>query len=366
MTTSTTPPAEWDRWLGQLGAAASFSQTACWATITEEVNGVRPLFVEVAASASSRAGALLGLRPARRSFAAALLPTTNGPFVECLGGPAFTGEPSHVIDAIAAAAIDHARSVGARRIVFSGLPAAGGHSADPAIDAAFRSAGFTITPWATSLVDLSRPLDDIEASFHRSVRKAVRRCTEAGCTVHECETFDEFRTDFWPAFVASRAARGESPLPDHSVMWERGHGTLHRFFVCRAQSGAVLATLATSTLNGVATELMSGRVPHHPDSALPVQDLLHGEVVRRHREAGDVVFDLAGYNPAAADGKEVGIRRFKTKWGGQHVDVHRYEWTDPAAWEPVVRGARSLSQRAASRGRRRHSDGDPTVERADP
>jgi hypothetical protein len=106
------------------------------------------------------------------------------------------------------------------------------------------------------------------------------------------------------------------------AMWDHNDSGVYTWFVALDESGDPVGTLGTYRHAGVATEVMSAR---DPGFALPSQDLLHWEVIRHHRDAGDQLFDLAGFAPEPADPKEAGIRRFKEKWGGRVVPAPRYD-----------------------------------------
>jgi hypothetical protein len=106
------------------------------------------------------------------------------------------------------------------------------------------------------------------------------------------------------------------------LMYDLDQQGAYSWLVAVGPEGTSLGTLGTYRHAGVATEVMSSR---DPGVASPAQDLLHWEAMRRHRDAGDEVFDLAGMSPDPATGKEEGIRRFKEKWGGAVVPAPQYE-----------------------------------------
>jgi lipid II:glycine glycyltransferase (peptidoglycan interpeptide bridge formation enzyme) len=66
-------------------------------------------------------------------------------------------------------------------------------------------------------------------------------------------------------------------------------------------------------------------MPEAQQEKIPAQDLLHWELMLRSRQLGCRAFDLAGISPDPATPKEVGIRRFKEKWGGEYVEYYTFE-----------------------------------------
>lgn len=155
---------------------------------------------------------------------------------------------------------------------------------------------WTTVPWQTALVDLVGDDQALLRSFNRSARREV----EAAPYTYECGG-DEFIRLFLDL-------RPDKPLRLlTSKWWEIPEARCYRFFIAPGKG-----TLGVYSHEGLATEVMaSGRC----------QDALHWQAFRSCRDAGDVLFDLAGFNPNPQTEKEKGIRAFKLKWSGRMVDT---------------------------------------------
>jgi len=341
MTGAVTDLAVRDRWSAFVSARsgdAGFLQTVAWARIEAAATGAAHRVIEVHdAGGELRAGALISIRHVPRRLHG--LPRSPDVVVTCGDGPVFaTGDiPGlrDVLDGIDATA----SSLGATAIRMRGLPPAGGRSDAPEVLAAFADMGYAPRRWATALVALDGDAD-MRARLKPAARKAVRKAGEAGVVVRRCETRDEFLRRFVVPY-SGWTARDDAFIGETVAMWDADEDAAYHYFVALLDERPV-ATLGTYRWSGVATEIMSGRAPDAP-RAVPAQDLIHWEAFRAHRDLGDRVFDLAGYNPEPASDKEEGIRRFKLKWGGAEVSVAMFEQVRPHRRFPALRpGLRRL------------------------
>jgi hypothetical protein len=307
----------WDRAIGRAGARAGFGQTSAWAGATRAASGSETIAVE---APSGDARALVTVPAGRRSPRARLFGVTatviDGPV---LIGDAHAGlaELLPVLEARCSAA-----GVGALTL----LPPPRADWVDARSVELLAARGYEDDRWATVLIPITGDDEELLAAMDRSARKAIRRATSAGMTVERCETVDEYRTAFRPAYEAARRAEGLGGLPPGDVDAMAARIDVdYQFFLARdAADGAVLGTLGTYRCNGLATEITSALTTDARARSLPAQDLLHWEALRFHRALGDSAFDMAGFNPDAASDKERGIARFKQKFGGTTVELHRF------------------------------------------
>lgn len=327
-------PETWDAWLAQRGTEAGFLQTAHWAKIARAVNGTESHLIPVAApdACAPAGGALMTAIPRGRRVD---LVCHEGPV---LPGPAANEVLGELLDLTE----DLAAGLQASSVRFSGPPPAAAWISSPGIPTTFRDRGYTPRPWQTALVELQRSDTELMQSFRQSARKAIRRCQQLGVTVVECKTLDDYlRLYLDPYGLAHHGG---------AALWEIDRGRSYRFWAAIDPAGSVLATLGSYRFNGVATEIESRRTAAGRQSAAPAQDLLHWELFRAHRDAGDVLFNLAGFAVDPADGKAAGIRRFKEKWGGKVVGVCGYERDRRSR---IERKLRDVSRRARGAARAR-------------
>jgi hypothetical protein len=326
-------PADWDAWLESVGREASFTQTACWARISEGVNGCVPYVLEVSSAGCRVGGALFGhslpvvtspIQRARLSFNG----TARGR-LECFGGPVINSDhPAEVLDQL----LSETDALASRLLVKSvhfGSHSTASWTAKEGVGRVFDKFGYHETPWQTALVDLTVPTEQLYAGFRQAARKGIRRCKELGVTVRECRDSDDYLEHFARPLFATRKQLGQSCVEDAAEKhwWDLDPGRHYRYFIAQDHQGQTLGTLGTYRWNAVVTEIMSERTRPAREANLPVQDILHWEAFLAHRELSDRLFDLAGFSPKPSDEKERGIRAFKEKWKGRVVAVPRFERT---------------------------------------
>ena len=311
--------ANWSEFVSAHGREEGFLQTAAWIRIEAAANGAEHRVIEVHDDAQAiRAGALMtSTRPRRLSR----LPRSPDIVIACSDGPVFSPGDTPGLREVLARVEATAASIGATSVRMRGLPPAGGRSDTPEVVGVFTDMGYEVRPWATSLVTL----DDDSAMLARlkpAARKAIRRANEAEVIVERCSTRESFMRQFVLPY-AKWTGRDEAFVRQAEAMWDADDGPAYHYFVALL-TGRPIATLGTYRWAGVATEVMSGRAPDAPP-AVPAQDAIHWHAFRTHRDLGDQIFDLAGYNPEPASVKEQGIQRFKRKWGGDEVRVAAFE-----------------------------------------
>jgi hypothetical protein len=290
--------AEWDAWVAAAGLEGDFLQTSYWAQIDKAANGRDACAVRV-----GEVGVLVGRQADSRGALSAL------------HGPVFATNELGSLSALLAGLETLARELGAREVNLVGRPPCSRVSARD-IAAILIDCGYSETPWRTSVVNLERGDEDLLRSFDRAVGKAVRRCERAGVSVVICDR-DVFERKFLSAFA--EANPDYDRRRDLSAFVADG-GRHYSYRIAVDKEGTVLGTLGAYRFGGVGTEIMSARTAAGRLSELPVQDLLHWETMRWHRDQGDVWFDLAGHTPVPSSPKEAGIRRFKLKWHGDEID----------------------------------------------
>lgn len=295
------------------------------------------------------AGALLTRRPGRKRASGArgrVKGWLTGDSLDCLEGPVLSGpNKAALLRSLLEETDALASMLGVWRVRFFGRPPAAADWLDVGTTSAlFADFGYTARPWLTALVDLTASEDVLSKSFRHAARKGIRKCEAAGVRVELCSNFEEFARDYLaPYYEAQKDEdRFTGPLANMEALWHTDGGRHYRYFVARDPAGTPLALLGTYAFNGVATEIMSVVTVSGRASKLPAQDLLHWEIFRTHKAAGDATFNLAGFNPESTDVREAGIRRFKEKWGGRIVEVPQFEREKAPLRTRLARRARTF------------------------
>lgn len=352
LTVSDLPP-DWDEWLASQGNQAGFCQTSMWARIHSAVNAAMSYAVSVDRDGARVAGALLSLRPAglkntnmMKRVRSHIAGSASGT-LECFEGPVLP--MGHVQDTLADVLSQVnalAKRLGVNHVRFAGAPVLSPWAGSEDASLIFQECGYLETQWLTSVVDLTPDEDILRRNLKQAARKGIRKSQEAGLSVKLCESQDEFVGTFCKAYYEDADIADEISIASRNeAFWQADSERSYRFFVVQDSSGNVHAALGTYSYNGVATEILSGRTAFGKSSNLPAQDLLHWESMLHHKSEGDRHFNLAGYSPNPVNEKELGIRRFKEKWGGREIAVPAFVRSREPGY---VRAGRWLKAKASS------------------
>lgn len=322
---------EWNNWITEQGSKAGFGQTTTWAAVNADAIGADSIVVSIERTEHRRIGALFDVRqygdPGGGPYQwLKRLLGGRGRLLECIDGPVIREDATSRDFSCFLKCIDEqVRRSGAYVVNFHMPTTAISSTSATNLDIRhiFAANGYTIMPWLTALVDLSVDEDEIFARFNRSARKGIRRCEKEGIWVEKCDCEAMFLEDFCSTYygVSGKGTAFDLANKRRALATWRIGDDAYRFFVARDMECQVLGTLGSYRFNGIATEIMSSRTAEADARHLPVQDLLHWELFRAHKALGDHTFNLAGFNPDPKTPKEIGIRRFKEKWGGSVVEV---------------------------------------------
>jgi hypothetical protein len=194
------------------------------------------------------------------------------------------------------------------------------NSADTApFDAPLREHGFVHEPHLNFLVDLDRPLADIEHSIRSNARRNIRRARQSGVEVETVT--DSTRLVAAHTILSSVYRRIQVPLPDLSL-FTSAFDILHpragmEVLIARVQ-GADIGVLTLLFHRATVLYWYTGVLREY--SSHRANDLLVWRALELGREAGCRVLDFGG---AGKPDEPYGVRDFKAKFGGQLVDFGR-------------------------------------------
>lgn len=196
--------------------------------------------------------------------------------------------------------------------------------------------------WATYLIDLRRPLDNIWEGIDAKVRRSVRTSEKRGVTVEVSDAMDDLRA--FQAILDDALKAGNMPVPLPIDYAER----------CKALIDAGSAYVLIARHEG---EVVGGKLDI-TDGAMAVSyntaairgpsrcgDLLAWQEIVIARERGHASLDLLGAE-LEAEGMGEGITSFKAKWGGDLLATPAYAKTLP------VKGLRGVARSLAKLVRR--------------
>lgn len=187
----------------------------------------------------------------------------------------------------------------------------------------FTNFKFQHHPWKTLIIDLKPSEDELFKALHHAARKGIKKAQQVGVCIYRCESFENYYTEFLVPYLNS-TSHSIKEKTFYKDGWELDKGKSYSYWVAKNQQNQLLGFLGSYRHDGVATEIMSALTPLAWEKKIPVQDLLHWEIITYHKNRGDLYFDLAGFNPNPTSEKEKNIKRFKEKWGGIEYDTSSY------------------------------------------
>ncbi len=179
--------------------------------------------------------------------------------------------------------------------------------------------GFQRQNWGTFLIDLKLDKEKLWLSLDKkSARKNVERSRERGVTVREM-TYNDLDVYFkLQSEIRSMLNLQEYQYEDITEAWKLLTNIGFTGFLAY-QDDRPLSGLLVSTFNGYLNEWGVGRSKYDAENNLYSQDLIKWNIIEWGHDNGYKYYDLTGANPKPADEKELGIFRYKQKWGGKLV-----------------------------------------------
>ncbi|HQS83359.1 MAG: hypothetical protein B7Y25_00250 [Alphaproteobacteria bacterium 16-39-46] len=294
----------------------SFMQTLMWGTLNQHVNGLNPVVIE-----NESASCLFSFDKKNR-----LLTSFNGPVInKHITLHAFQNFLEKIYHFTHNNKIDYIN-------LKSLFPL---RQWAPWIEEELIKSGFARQEWKTLIVDLTSTQEALLKSFEHSARKGIKKAQSHGVQVERCDTFEEYFSKFLiPYFKSTNRALKEKEF--YRKGWDLDSENVYNYWISKSFEGELLGFLGTFRYDGLATEIMSALTPLAFEKKIPVQDLLHWEIMNYHKDLGDTYFDLAGFNPNPISEKEKNIKRFKEKWGGEIFDISSYIFDNRSFGQKVI------------------------------
>lgn len=334
---ATTTPSNWDDIVKKDDARAGFCQTTAWGRIQTDFNKKIKVFfsngranenfgymgVQGFISEVTDKSVFKKLLRKVHFLAGSTLEIREGPIIHA-PDPAAEIELFHEYLQIAE---DFCRKNHIDWIISTGLNHINPLANSMQLQDLLKNEGYSVSQWATYIIDLSSPIEIIHKNLDHHVRARIRKASENQISIHHPETKEEFLEKFVRVFNSLQILNGRSERPEESFLgfWEERDSILYHPFYATAQDGEIIGVLGSYFCNGVTTEVTSALHPRCHSEKLPAQDLLHWQQISTAKNDGARYFDLAGVNPYPRNSKESGIKNFKAKWGGKYITFFRYE-----------------------------------------
>ncbi len=173
---------------------------------------------------------------------------------------------------------------------------------------------FKIKDWCTFLLDLKNDPEKLWENMDKhSVRKNIERSKKKGVYVKEMS-----KSNYLQYRKMSMELGKDSPLTEKEIekQWDLftkvGYGGFFAY-----ENEIPVGGISISFFNGYVNEFNIVRTQLDITKKLYSQDLLKWKIIQWANEKDFRYFDLSGANPKPTNEKEIGILRYKKKWGGE-------------------------------------------------
>jgi hypothetical protein len=241
------------------------------------------------------------------------------PCISWIEGPVFCsiGREKEVLTKMLEFTDNFARDNGVRYIKNVSLPIMLNSNSE--LEDVFTERGYKRHSWATYIVDLRKPLEDIWNSFNVKVRGKLHKAEYMGVSFKECLISDLNAYYLCHVAHAKHKRIVASPRNKFEIMW-RVFSSFGGYKIFSAvYQGKDLAFIPLQCFNKRVQTLRNVQSKDVFDKKVPAGDFLIWECIKWAKNNGYWYFDLAGVSPDPA-GREIGIRLFKEKWGGQYLE----------------------------------------------
>ena len=177
-----------------------------------------------------------------------------------------------------------------------------------------------IKKWATFLIDLSNSKEDIFSRIDKnSGRKNIERSQERGVEIEEIS--DNNLLEYLEIFNQTKKDRGEKETSVEVMgnFWRILKPIGLSGYLAK-KDGKYIGGMLFSFFNGYINEWGVARSQQDFEEKLYSQDLIKWEIIQWGIKNKMRFYDLTGFNPNPINDKEIGILRYKKKWGGEVYD----------------------------------------------
>jgi lipid II:glycine glycyltransferase (peptidoglycan interpeptide bridge formation enzyme) len=194
---------------------------------------------------------------------------------------------------------------------------------------------FQVIDWGTYLIDLTKSTDELYQNIDKSNgRKNIERSKKRGVEIEQIT--ENNLDDFFDLVLKSRtfSTDEEHERKVLHLRWNIFKPLGFSGFLAK-KSGMPVGGLLFSYLNGHIIEAGVARSIEDSKEKLYSQDLIKWNIIEWGSKNNMKFFNLAGFNPNPKSEKEIGIQKYKKKWGGQPYSFHRI-LSKPAPWKKKV------------------------------
>jgi lipid II:glycine glycyltransferase (peptidoglycan interpeptide bridge formation enzyme) len=194
---------------------------------------------------------------------------------------------------------------------------------------------FQVVNWGTYLINLEKPTDELYQNIDKSNgRKNIERSKKRGVEIEQIT--ENNLDDFFDLVLKNRnfSTDEEHERKVLHLRWKVFKPLGFSGYLAK-RSGIPVGGLLFSYVNGHIIEAGVARSIEDSKENLYSQDLIKWKIIEWGSKNNMKFFNLAGFNPNPKSEKEIGIQKYKKKWGGSPYYFHRI-LSKPAPWKKRI------------------------------
>lgn len=185
----------------------------------------------------------------------------------------------------------------------------------------YKEAGFSSNGiWGTYLLDLDNDMEKIFANLHRGLRKNIRKMLKRPYELHDISEGENILNDFVKVYNEARQRVGISINSNlKGMLQEIAPSGCRKYFVLYVD-GIPAACQGLCYNVDVAIEVILAISNYAEDNKIYAGDLIKWKLIEWCKNHSIKLYDFAGVAPNPKNKKEMGIKRYKEKWGGHYIE----------------------------------------------
>ena len=197
----------------------------------------------------------------------------------------------------------------------------------------FMDMNYHEVPKATVFIDLSLSREALWKDMKKSSRYDVTNAKKDGISVSILEDSKDL-SSYYSAYKEACFRNRVMPYPQGMMLYLLEHGG--RLFVALRNSRLLAGALSVE-FNGIADQRFLWNSMYAIKNKLFAMHLVTWSMIEYYKHKGCRLLDLVGVNiKDDRSGKDEGILRFKTRWGGRIINYSEFEQARYSAVEKVV------------------------------
>lgn len=190
----------------------------------------------------------------------------------------------------------------------------------------FKENKFKHSKWGTYIIDLEKDVEKIFSNFSKNLRNKIRNSESKGLQIHQIK-LDNLWNDYYLPYKLSEEEFNREmniSLEDTKKMkkYAKKNSLVHMTVL--DEDKIFLASKAGHIFRNHFVQMRSTISKKAMKRKVAAQDLVTWELIKYSKSLGCNYYNLAGVNPNPTEKKEIGIKEFKSKFGGKYIEYDRY------------------------------------------